>query len=613
VILGTAGHIDHGKTTLVRALTGVDTDRLPEEKRRGITIELGFAPLVLDGIGTVGVVDVPGHEAFVRTMVAGATGIDLALLVVAADEGVMLQTREHLAILELLGVRRGVVALTKADMVDDEWLALVEEDVRGAIARALPDAPIVATSTVSGRGLDELRAALADVARAVPARGSADLFRLPIDRVFSIKGTGTVVTGTVWSGRLTRDETVRILPGDRIARVRAIQGHGSQLDAAVPGARTAIALANVDVPDVPRGATLVTERDWRTTTMIRADIALVPGADVAIRPRTWHRFHVGTSEVGGRIVARAGDISDSEPFAARVVLDHPVVVRAGDRFVVRTPAPLNTIAGGVVTDPYPPRRARVWPVGLDVGERLRRLVAEAAGAGMELSVLPVRLGLSAGRGRELVDAATDEMLVVAGLAVSREVFGELGNRLVAITMEYHMEHPLEPGIPAGLLRSRVLAAEEVVEAALQGTLVALRLAAVSGAISVAGWVSVPSPEQASLLQTIVSQLEQAGAEPPTVEELGGPSSADTAGLLRYLERRGDVVQVEQNRYYATSQLQLLVGRLRAAMGGGSTELNPSQLREVLGLSRKFLIPFLEYCDRVGHTSRSVTGRVWRGA
>src|SRR5690242_460298 len=230
MILGTAGHIDHGKTTLVRALTGVDTDRLPEEKRRGITIELGFAPLVLEGVGTVGVVDVPGHEAFVRTMVAGATGIDLALVVIAADEGVMPQTREHLAILRLLGVRRGIIALTKSDLVDEDWLALVVDDARQATASIFPDAEVLATSAQSGAGISELREAIGRVARSRRARSSDDLFRLPVDRAFSIKGTGTVVTGTVWSGRLAKEQTVRVLPGDRSARVRAIQGHGTQLD-----------------------------------------------------------------------------------------------------------------------------------------------------------------------------------------------------------------------------------------------------------------------------------------------------------------------------------------------------------------------------------------------
>src|SRR5581483_5315350 len=249
----------------------------------------------------VGVVDVPGHEAFVRTMVAGATGIDLALLVVAADEGVMPQTREHLAILELLGGRRGVIALTKVDLVDDEWLALVEEDVRSAAVRALPEAPIIATSAESGRGIEELRSTLAALARSVPTRDDDDLFRLPVDRVFTIKGTGTVVTGTVWSGHIGADESARILPAGTPARVRGIQGHGVRLDRAAPGARTALALAGVEVADVPRGSTVVTDRSWRATTLARADVTLAPGADALLRPRAWFRFHVGTSEVGARI------------------------------------------------------------------------------------------------------------------------------------------------------------------------------------------------------------------------------------------------------------------------------------------------------------------------
>ena len=300
MILGTAGHIDHGKTTLVCALTGVDTDRLPEEKRRGITIELGFAPLVLDGVGTLGVVDVPGHEAFVRTMVAGATGIDLALLVVAADEGVMPQTREHLAILTLLGVRGGVVAVTKRDLVDDDWLALVEDDLRAALeGTALAAAPIVPVSATTGDGLDALRAALADAARGIPARAAGDLFRLPIDRAFTVKGTGTVVTGTVWSGALGRDATVRLFPADLAVRVRGLHAHGRAVEQVRAGDRAALALAGVDLDQVGRGAVLVQGTAWRASRVLRADVALLADAPRArcaaasrrSRSRVPHRAH----------------------------------------------------------------------------------------------------------------------------------------------------------------------------------------------------------------------------------------------------------------------------------------------------------------------------------
>ncbi|MEP6493127.1 MAG: selenocysteine-specific translation elongation factor [bacterium] len=608
MILGTAGHIDHGKTSLVHALTGVDTDRLPEEKRRGITIELGFAPLALDGVGTIGVVDVPGHEAFVRTMVAGATGIDLAMIVVAADEGVMPQTREHLAILELLGVRNAVVALTKADLVDEEWLALVVEDVSNATSRAFPDAKIIATSTRTSRGIEELRAALADLARAVAPRASDDLFRLPVDRTFTIKGTGTVVTGTVWSGRVTRDETVRILPGDRTARVRGIQGHGAQLDVALPSGRTAIALSGIDVADVPRGSTIVTDREWRATTLARADVSVVPGVDLTIRPRTWYRFHVGTTEVGARIVARA--MSMTEPFSARVVLDEPVVLRAGDRFVIRSSAPLNTIAGGIITDPYPPRRARPWSPGASIEQRLDQLLTENGADGVETSTLSVRLGAAPATCKTLLNAAS-HVVQAGGRIVSRSAFEAVDGALVDAVVGYQRDHPLEPGMPTQLLRARLRAAPEVVESVLAAQLASGNMVSGSGSVWRVGWEPTPSPAQSVLLETLVRKLEAAGAEPPSVEELASELGGDVGPLLRFLERQGKITQVEQNRYYADTQLKALIGRLRDAMSTGA-ELNPSEIREALGLSRKFLIPFLEYADRLGYTNRGTSGRVWRG-
>jgi len=609
MIVGTAGHIDHGKTALVRALTGVDTDRLPEEKRRGITIELGFAPLVLAGIGTVGVVDVPGHEAFVRTMVAGATGIDAALLVVAADEGVMPQTREHLAILELLGVSRGVIALTKVDLVDDDWLALVVEDVRAETARALPGAAIVPTSAVTGQGLDELRARITSVLHSSMPRVDDDLFRMPVDRAFTIKGTGTVATGTVWSGALERDATVRIMPSGVTARVRGVQTHGSHVERAQPGTRSAIALAGVDVSGVPRGSTLITSLDWTTTTIARADVSLVADAVDHVRPRTWLRFHSGTSEVGARVVAR--HTTSNGAFAARVVLDEPVLLRAGDRFVLRTSAPLNTIGGGVITDPYAPRRARPWPPGLSVVERLDRLIADAASDGIGVESLPVRLGVSPSDCARWVSEAGDRYIRCGRRLVSREAFEHVQVDLLAAVERHHQTSRLEPGIPQAALRSRTQASPEVVESAIELMLARGTLSSDGGNVAVSGWEPSPSEDDRRLIERALARLVAAGPEPPTNGELEAEVGAGLAAVLRYLERRGDITQVEQNRYYATSELQRLLDRVRAAMAGGVV-LGPSELRDSLGLSRKFLIPILEYCDRAGYTNRYATGRVWNG-
>ena len=609
MIIGTAGHIDHGKTTLVRALTGVDTDRLPEEKRRGITIELGFAPLALPGIGTAGVVDVPGHEAFVRTMVAGASGIDAALLVIAADEGMMPQTREHLAILELLGVSHGVIALTKVDLVDEDWLSLVVEDVRAETARALPDAAIVPTSAVTGQGIEELRTRLTAVLRSSVARVDDDLFRMPVDRAFTIKGTGTVVTGTVWSGALERDANVRIMPAGLAARVRGVQTHGSQVQRAQPGTRSAIALAGVDVGGVPRGSTLITSPDWAPTTVARADVSLVAGAVDHLRPRTWLRFHSGTSEVGARIVAR--QVKSDAAFAARVVLDEPILLRAGDRFVLRTSAPLNTIGGGVITDPYAPRRARAWPPGLSVAERLDRLITDAGAEGVDVESLPVRLGVSPSDCARRLRDAGDRYVRCGRRLVGREAFEHVQVELLAAVERHHQTSRLEPGIAQAALRSRTQASPEVVEAAIEVMLSRGRLSSAGGNIAVNGWEPNPSEDDRRLIERVLARLVSAGAEPPTSGEVETEVGAAVAGVLRYLERRGDITQVEPNRYYATSELQRLLDRVRAAMAGGVV-LGPSELRDSLGLSRKFLIPILEYCDRAGYTNRYATGRVWSG-
>jgi selenocysteine-specific elongation factor len=364
VIVGTAGHIDHGKTTLVRALTGVDTDRLPEEKRRGITIDLGFAPLQLEGIGRVGIVDVPGHEAFVRTMVAGAAGVDLALLVVAADEGVMPQTREHVAVLGLLGVRRAVVALTECDLVDDDWLALAIDDVRCTLApTTLSGSAIVAVSASTGHGLDALRTALADAARQVAVRTADDLFRLAVDRAFTIRGTGTVVSGTVWSGRLSGDATLRLIPGGRAVRVRGLHAFGAPVHCVCAGERAAIALAGVDLSEVHRGSVLVQGDGWSPSRVMRADVVLLAEAPRSLRTRTRVRLHLGTSDVGARNVSRDGVLPPGCQRSVRVVTDAPIVTRAGDRFVLRAESPSTTIGGGVVLDPSASPRARPWRDG----------------------------------------------------------------------------------------------------------------------------------------------------------------------------------------------------------------------------------------------------------
>jgi len=612
LILGTAGHIDHGKTALVRALTGVDTDRLPEEKRRGITIELGFAPLRLDGLETIGVVDVPGHEGFVRTMLAGATWIDLALLVIASDEGVMPQTREHLAILRLLGVTRGIVALTKCDLVDDEWQELVVEDVRSLLADTpFRDAPIIATSATTGTGLAELRAAIAEAAREVPARAADDLFRMPVDRAFTIKGTGTVVTGTVWSGRLTREASVRVLPADRVVRVRGLQTHGDQVQVAEPGHRTAIALAGIEVSDVTRGSFLVSDASWHPSLVLRADVVLLDDAPRSLGPRTAVRFHIGTADVGARIVTGDGALAPGDRKVARVMLDEPVVLRAGDRFVLRAASPPATIGGGTVIDPFASRRARPWSVDAQSPpeDRLALALREAGESGIDVPSLPVRLGVP--------PAELDSLLATPGaLRLGERVFDAavadtVEQRLVKLIAESHRGRPLDVGVSLQELRSRLGARTELVDAVLARAVSRGAIEVRGGIVCAAGWSPHFTDAQRKTMAEIEETLRGANSEPPSVTELEPRFGAQVADLLRVLEREGKVVAVEVERFYSKTSVAALVNRLREGMTSGR-EYSPAELRELLGFSRKFLIPFLEYCDRIGLTQRRAGGRTWHG-
>jgi len=615
MIVGTAGHIDHGKTALVRALTGVDTDRLPEEKRRGITIDLGFAPLDLPNIGVAGVVDVPGHEAFVRTMLAGATGIDLALLVIAADEGVMPQTREHVAILGLLGIRGGVVALTKSDLVEGDWLDLVRLDVADLLAGTeMADAPMVATSVVTGAGLPELRDALATVAAEVSPRQDDDVFRMPVDRVFTIRGTGTVVTGTVWSGSVGRDDVVRVMPGDRTARVRGLQAHGTAIDRAKPGTRLALALAGIDHDALTRGAVLVSEGGWHASRVLRADVTLLGNAMAALSPRAAVRFHLGTTEVGARVVTPGGPLSPGETRPGRVVLDTPVVARAGDRFVIRGGSPVGTLGGGFVVDPHPPhRRARPWTAQHDSFDaRLSLALREAGGEGLGIADLPVRLGATPLDVAACLDRHRDDVLRIGSRIFDRGYRDELVSSLAEAVAQHHRRNSLDAGVLLQTMRARLAGRPELLDDAVRTAVIGGHVETIeNGLVRRTGWKPTLSNDQTDLKATLAGALRTAGAEPPSLGELSAAHGPSVAPIIRMLEREGTVVSVESDRFYDAGALSALVDRLRGGMVAGR-EYTPSELRDVIGLSRKYLIPFLEYCDRRGITERRSTGRVLHG-
>ncbi|HEU4995309.1 MAG TPA: SelB C-terminal domain-containing protein, partial [Gemmatimonadaceae bacterium] len=488
--------------------------------------------------------------------------------------------------------------------------ALVTEDVRELLADTrFATAEIIPTSVVSGAGLERLRQAIADLAQTANPRPQTDLFRLPVDRSFTVKGTGTVVTGTVWSGSLSLDQTVRIMPYGASARARGLQNHGHTVDRITPGMRAAVALAGVDTGAVGRGATLVTLPGWEATLIVRADLTLLDNAP-ELRPRTKVQLHLATADVGARVVAAGSPVAPGSSRTVRIALDEPIMARAGDRFVLRSASPLATIGGGVITDSNAPRRAKpMSSLNLGTRERLHLFVSESGIRGLAESSLAVRLGVSAS---EAAVMAQDAAVVRVGSRLyAAPVVAEAGGRVLELVRAHHEQRPLDSGAPRQDIRSRL-----GVDVALFDRLVAAlakdgRLEATGAELRLPGRAPALSDQQRKLGDELSAAIEGAGHEPPSVGELETRFGPQTPALLRHLERERRVVQVENNRYYAPAVVQELLHRLEGGMAGRG-EVAPAELRDVLGFSRKFLIPFLEYCDRAGSTRRQGTGRIWRG-
>ncbi len=614
MIVGTAGHIDHGKSALVRALTGRPMDRLAEERRRGITIDLNFAPLDLGGGVVAGVVDVPGHEDFVRTMVAGASGIDLALLVVAADEGMMPQTMEHLAVLEHLGVAGGIPVVSKADLVEADWLELVLADVAERLA-ASPvafEAPL-AVSARSGLGLEELRARLAAHAGTPAPRRGADLFRLPVDRAFSVAGVGTVVTGTAWSGRIAVGDAARLLPSGLPARVRSIESYGRTLAESEPGARTAVGLAGIQREDAERGAWLVAaDAPWRATQALDAEIALQPDAPRPLMVRSRVRVLLGTAEVMARVHTRA-PIEPGALGLARLSLETPVVARMNDRFVVRSYSPIATIGGGRVLDPYPPPRRALWPAGLASTRPAERLPAilERRPMGVAAAELPLLLGLPAAEAAAV--ARADGSVRPAGdLWVGDATLRTLGSRALAAAKAFHRANPSERGLPLETLRHGLRAPDALVERALADVTESGQMRLAGGVAVLSGFVPRVEGGDAEI-DRVIRILEEAALSPPSLAELQSQTGRqDIPVILRLAARTGRVEAVERERYYARTALDRFAATL-TELGRNGALVAPGAVRDRLGISRKFMIPLLEWADAKGITVRVGEGRRLRNA
>jgi selenocysteine-specific elongation factor len=611
MIIGTAGHIDHGKSTLVSALTGRPMDRLAEERRREITIDLNFAPLDLGPRGVAGVVDVPGHEDFVRTMVAGASGIDLALLVIAADEGIMPQTEEHLAILEQLEVGAGIPVITKADLVDPEWLDLVSLEVAERLSRSLvPFEMPLAVSARTGWGMAALRERLSARSAELETRSADDGFRMPIDRVFSLPGVGTVVTGTAWSGRLGLGDAVVVLPSGQHARVRSLESFGRAVARSESRARTAVGLPGLDRSGLARGAVLVTEElPWTATSALDVEIRVQAEATRPLGSRTRVRLLIGTAEVMGRVLPRA-PIPPGGFGLARLSLETPVVARAEDRFVLRSFSPVSTIGGGRVLDPLPSRRRSRWPAELSARDPQARFraVLERRPAGVSGSMLPLLLGVPRG----VADAAAHREPLARRVShwwFRQSAVEEAGGRALARLKEHHRQHPSSWGMPLETLRRSLHAPEPLVETSLSDLLHAGRVRQREGVIALSGFVPRVSGGDAEI-ERVLSVLREAHLSPPSVPELERSlGRRDLLPLLRLAADGGRVEAVERDRYYTREALEQFTGILEELGRGGS--IVPAQIRDRLGISRKFLIPLLEWADGRGITLRVGEGRILR--
>jgi selenocysteine-specific elongation factor len=628
VIVGTAGHIDHGKTALVKALTGIDADRLEEEKRRGITIDIGFAHLELAGPSgdklRLGFVDVPGHERFVRNMLAGVGGIDLVLLVIAADESIKPQTREHFDICRLLAVRRGITVLTKSDAVDRETLDVVRLEVADFLRGSFLDpthSPIVAVSSLTGAGLPELKQELAKIAAEVPAKDSSALARLPIDRVFTMKGFGTVVTGTLVAGTIRKEDELEVFPSGIRVRVRGVQVHGEAAEQAVAGQRTALNLAGVAVEDLSRGMILAPPDTFRSTKRIDVSLSLLPSAK-PLKDRARVHLHAYTSETVAE-VALYGEkqVKPGGKAYAQLRMTEPALLLPGDRFILRQFSPVVTIGGGVILDAVPLMRRKKETIepflkaveGGNPSSVVRVRLARRHHEGLTLAEVTAETGWSSTVvQRHVAEAiAQRQVLRIGDRLVHAPAVEGLKLFLVSSVEDFHRENPLVPGISREELRELVGASAEVLAATLDGLVKERKLELAGELVRLPGRGVVMKEEEAESKKIIEQAFASAGLQVPALYAVLAGLKVDKARaqkIVTLLLRDKVLVKISDDLVFHQSTLQELRKEI-AAYKAKSPRIDVGKFKELTGVSRKYAIPLLEYLDRERVTKRVGDERV----
>lgn len=631
IILGTAGHIDHGKTTLIKALTGVDCDRLKEEKQRGITIELGFASLTLPSGQKVGIIDVPGHEKFVKNMVAGVGGIDGVMMVIAADEGVMPQTREHLDICRILSIKKGLIVLTKTDMVDADWSELVSEDIKNFVKDTfLAEAPIVPVSSTTKSGMNNLLDALENLIANIDERPTSGIFRLPIDRVFTMKGFGTVITGTLMAGKVSVGDEVEILPERIRARIRGIQVHNNKAESATAGLRTALNFQGIDKSAITRGDVVTAPDTVISTKKVTAWFEHLKSAPRPLKNRGRVRFHAGTAEIISRaILLNSEELQPGKSGFIQFVLETPAILFPYDRYVLRSYSPVETIGGGEILDNLPPKHKRFSEPTLqrlevlksrDIQAVLLLFCREAGLKGLTFSQVQNRCGLEEKNLRDQLEKMLSSGRIIAFNQNPLQITlpDNVLNVEMCITNQlktYHRQNPLKPGLVKEELRTGLPKGIElklfafVIEKLVQKG----KITITHEFLSLPEHRPVLKDSQKDLKNRIITLYQKGGITPPTKKELIEKfkvSERETTNILNLLVREEFLVKLTEDIFYETRILQGLVQKTLAHMEK-SGELTIKSFKELTGLSRKFIIPFFEHLDKSKMTLRMGDKRVLR--
>ncbi len=612
VILGTAGHIDHGKSSLVKALTGIDPDRLKEEKERGITIDLGFADLEYpDGL-TVGIVDVPGHERLIKNMLAGAGGIDLVLLVIAADEGIMPQSREHLHICNLLKIKTGLVAITKADLVEEEWLALVTDDVKAFVKGTfLEGSEIIPVSSKTMSNMELLKVKIREVALKVEPKPVKGLFRLPIDRVFTLKGFGTVVTGTAVSGSITVDNDVEILPSNIKSKVRGLHSHGKSIQTAYAGQRVAINLQGVDKDEIQRGDAVLMPEKLVPTKKIDASVELLSDAPV-LKSKSLVHFHLGTSETTARVILYGmNELKAGENCFCQFRLHEPVIAMSGDRYIIRRFSPLDTIGGGEVLDPLSYRRS--YKEGLEdlqtfaagtLSEKISTKVKRAGIYGIKVSLIEGWIKAEIPSIKDSIRSLkeTRSLIQFEDVLLHKSVFDSFRDNVLKMLGAFHKKNPLKPGMLKEELR-----AQFNIEPRLFGNLVnELKDIVLEKELVRLSTFRIALSEVDETTKTkILELLDKGGFLPPLKEELSQALKIDQkrfADILKLMTKEGRLVRINDSIYITSSVYNKMIEKLKIFYSG-KPDMTVAEFRDLLGTTRKYALPFVEYLDSSNVTLR----------